>query len=62
MLCQALGLKVALGQQPAGVLSRYVSQAALPEPAPFSFGFYRFLSLIPSLKKHLTRSTFSLPN
>jgi hypothetical protein len=39
-----------------------VNQAALTNTLPFSFGFHRFLSLIPSLRKHLIKSTSSLPN
>ena len=62
MLCQALCLMTA-GQGLTGMmLTDHVSQAVPPDPPLFSFGFYRFLSLIPSLRKLLIRSTFSLLN
>lgn len=62
MLCQALCL-MTIGQGlPGMMLTDHVNQAVPPDPPLFSFGFYRFLSLIPSLRKLLIRSTFSLPN
>lgn len=67
MLCQALYLKEATLRWRSVRGRRHrahhqVSPAAPPDPPVFSFGFYRFLSLTPSPRKHLIRSTFSLPN